>query len=167
VNPDDNYGIMVALEQPFSQVGAPLKPSQLLISGFGVRVPGGALPHTPADLPCLQETRSERPRRRGVVHPWCIHRSATGLTTLISARRDTLKPTRGPSAARARDGAGNNTRSCRCDALPGGPPTPLRSTDDGLGRSRLDCGRPELVNVRPFNLVPRRRGNAPGPAPGG
>jgi hypothetical protein len=32
---------------------------------------------------------------------------------------------------------------------------------------RLDCGRPELVNVRPFNLVPRRRANAPGPAPGG
>jgi hypothetical protein len=26
---------------------------------------------------------------------------------------------------------------------------------------------PELVNVRPFNLVPRRRANAPGPAPGG
>jgi hypothetical protein len=37
------------------------------------------------DLRFLQETRSRRPRRRGVVHPWCVHRSATCLTTLISA----------------------------------------------------------------------------------
>jgi hypothetical protein len=44
---------------------------------------------------------------------------------------------------------------------------PWLVTYDGLGRPRLDCGRLELVNVRPFNLVPRRRGNAPGPAPGG
>jgi hypothetical protein len=33
---------MIGREQPFSLVGAALKPSQLLISGFGVRVPGGA-----------------------------------------------------------------------------------------------------------------------------
>ena len=58
--------------------------------------------------------------------------------------------------------------ACRCDALQGGHHQhPHRVTDDGLGRSRLDCGCPELVNDRPFNLVPRRRANAPGPAPGG
>ena len=48
--PHDNYGIMVARNQAFPQVGSPLKPSQLLISGFGVRVPGGAPPNFPADL---------------------------------------------------------------------------------------------------------------------
>jgi hypothetical protein len=53
-------------------------------------------------------------------------------------------------------------------ALPGGHHQhPWLVTDDGLGMARLDCGRLELVNVRPFNLVPRRRWNAPGPAPGG
>src|SRR6266545_8020027 len=111
---------MVALEQPFPQVGPPLKPSQLLISGFGVRVPGGAPPQTPADLRCLRETASKQSRWRGVVHPWCVHWSATGLTTLISARRDTLETTPGPGVARARDGAGTTARSCRYDTLPDG-----------------------------------------------
>jgi hypothetical protein len=163
----DNYGIMFGREQPFRQVGSPLKPSQLLISGFGVRVPGGALPHTPADLQCLPETRSQHPRWRGVVHPWCIHRSATGLTTLISARHGRLETTRGPSVAQARDGAGTNARSGRCDPLPGGHHQPPSGQRRRGGMSRLDCGCPELVNVRHFNLVPRRRANAPGPAPGG
>jgi hypothetical protein len=76
-------------------------------------------PH-PADLRCLRETASRHSCRRGVVHPWCIHWPATGRTTLISAQRDTLETTRGPRAARARDGPGTNTRSCRCDAPPGG-----------------------------------------------
>jgi hypothetical protein len=61
-------------------------------------------------------------------------------------------PTPGPADATHRRAVTTNT-----------PPV----TDDGLAGSRPDCGRLELVNVRPFNLVPRRRGNAPGPAPGG
>jgi hypothetical protein len=95
----DNCGIMLAREPPFSQVGAPLKLSQLLISGFRVRVPGGALPHTP--LPrFLRGTGQRHPDSRPVVYPSCVHRSATGLPAPASSSADQRRssPDTGPLA---------------------------------------------------------------------
>jgi hypothetical protein len=69
--PHDNYGIMVARNQPFLQVGPALKPSQLLISGFGVRVPGGA--------PYLTSGFSATRGRMLVAHAaWCVPRASIG-----------------------------------------------------------------------------------------
>jgi len=51
---------------------------------------------TPSDLRILQGTASNHPRRPTLVYPSCVHRSATGLTTLASARPDTPESTPEP-----------------------------------------------------------------------
>jgi hypothetical protein len=99
-------------------------------------------PPYPADLRCLRETASRHPRLRGVVHPWCIHRSATCRTTLASAWPGTAECIPLPSV-------GSSTG-------PSTPPVPTRLRIWGeLVRS---VAQPEGALL---HLAGRRRAEAP------